>query len=46
MIDRSPTSEEEAAMWEQLEKDPEYVAWQKKMAENYIEVLDSQELPF
>ena len=26
MIDRSPTPEEEANMWEQLEKDPEYEA--------------------
>jgi ABC-type tungstate transport system permease subunit len=46
MIDTAPTPEEEQNMWEQLERDPEYQAWQKKMSENFQEVLDSSDVPF
>jgi len=45
-LDCSSTSEEEANMWAQLEKDPEFVKLQQKMEEEFKKLLDSEELPF
>jgi len=44
--DKSPTANEEANMWAQLEKDPEFVKLQEKMEEEFKKLLDSEELPF
>jgi hypothetical protein len=44
--DKSPTANEEANMWAQLEKDPEFVKLQEKMEEEFKKLLDSDELPF
>ena len=44
--DKSPTANEEANMWAQLEKDPEFVKLQEKMEEEFKKLLDADELPF
>jgi len=45
-IDKSPTAQEEAAMWKQLEQDPEYQKLQKQMEEQFKKLMEQDEAPF
>jgi len=45
-INKSPTPEEEAQMWAQLERDPDYLAWKRLEEKKYKKSVDKDELPF